>query len=393
MVWEESRMHIGRTAAIVDLGALKKNMATIRSRLPEGTEVCAVVKANGYGHGAVGIYPALKESGVDRYAVAVWQEGRTLREAGVTEPIHILGSTPDEEMDEVVRYGLTPTLFTESMAESLNEACRKAVEEGSVPADYRCGADVKLDTGMGRIGFPCEDSTVEVLCRMHSLPYIRLEGLFTHFARADEADKSDALSQMDRFRAMEKKLADNGVVFPRKHLQNSAAIMEMSEAGGTMVRPGIILYGIYPSDEVNREAFPLVPVLSWVSHVSFVKEVPAGTPISYGGTFVTKRPSRIATVPVGYADGYRRDLSNRGVVQIGDQLAPVVGRICMDQFMVDVTDLPPVRRGDTVWLIGEKVTAEDMASAIGTIPYEIVCGISERVPRLYVDGQQAVSTP
>ena len=386
MVWEESRMHIGRTAAIVDLDALKKNMATIRSRLPEGTEVCAVVKANGYGHGAVGIYPALKESGVDRYAVAVWQEGRTLREAGVTEPIHILGSTPDEEMDEVVRYDLTPTIFTESMAESLNEACRNAVEAGTVAADYRSGADVKLDTGMGRIGFPCDDSTVEVLCRMEKLPYIRLEGLFTHFARADEADKTDALAQMERFRTMEKKLAENGVVFTRKHLQNSAAIMEMNEAGGTMVRPGIILYGIYPSDEVNREAFPLVPVLSWVSHVSFVKEVPAGTPISYGGTFVTERPSRIATVPVGYADGYRRDLSNRGLVQIGDRLAPVVGRICMDQFMVDVTDLPPVHRGDTVWLIGEKVTAEDLAAAIGTIPYEIVCGISERVPRLYING-------
>ena len=373
-----SELRYGRTTAIIDLAALKENVRHIRAKLAPGTQLCAVVKANGYGHGAAAICPALREAGVDRFAVAIWQEGRALREAGVTAPIHILGDTIDEEMDMVIRYQLIPTVFSEEMAGHFAEAAREV--------GVTLPIDIKLDTGMHRIGFLCEPASVDAIERISKLPNLRMEGVFTHFARADEWDKTTTEEQYARFTGMLEALGERGVTFAVRHTANSAAIMDIPGTHQNMVRAGIILYGLYPSREVHRENLELKPVLQWVSHVSHVKTLPAGEPISYGGTHVTGRETIVATVPVGYADGYRRELSDRGAVVIRGKLAPILGRVCMDQMMVDVTDFDEVKRGEPVQLIGGPMDAETMAELVGTISYEIVCGISERVPRVYVDG-------
>lgn len=364
-----------RAAAIIDLAALEWNINEIKKHLAKGVRLMAVVKADAYGHGFSGLYPIFKKCGVDQYAVAFWQEGARLREQGVTEPILILGDTMDEEMTEVVRYDLMPAIFTESMARAYSEAvCQAGI----------CGrVHIKLDTGMGRIGFPCCEETVETIQRIGELPGIQLEGIFSHFARADETDKTEARKQYERYVGVLSMLEHRGVRIPIRHIDNSAAIMEMEDTQQSMVRAGIILYGLYPSSEVDQDRLSLKPVLRWISHVSYVKTVPAGTPIGYGGTYVTSRPSVIATIPVGYADGYSRGLSNRGKVQIRGQEAPILGRVCMDQFMVDVTHIPDVQRGDPVILLGEEFGAEQMADLLGTISYEVVCDISGRVPRIY----------
>lgn len=364
-----------RAAALVDLSALEWNIRQIKERLAHGVKLMAVVKADAYGHGFSGLYPTFKACGVDQYAVAFWQEGARLRERGVTEPILILGDTMEEEMEEAVRYDLMPAIFTETMAGAYSRAAVRAGIRGRV--------HIKLDTGMGRIGFPCVSETAEAIGRIGELPGISIEGIFSHFARADEADKTDAKRQYERFRWMLKQLEQRGIRIPERHIDNSAAIMEMEDTQQSMVRAGIILYGLYPSREVDRTRLRLLPVMRWVSHVSFVKKVPAGTPIGYGGAYVTSRPSVIATIPVGYADGYSRGLSGRGSVRIRGQEAPVLGRVCMDQFMADVTEIPEVCRGDEAILLGEEMTAERMADLLGTISYEVVCDISGRVPRIY----------
>lgn len=364
-----------RAAAMIDLAALEDNIHNIQKCLRPGVRLMAVVKANAYGHGAAEIYPTLKKCGVSEYAVAFWQEGAALREAGITEPILILGDTMDEDMEQVVEYDLTSAIFTVSMAKALNQA---AMKKGKV-----CPIHIKLDTGMGRIGFPCTEEAVREILELRSLERLRIEGIFTHFARADEIDKKSAKEQYARYTWMRKRLKEEGLEIPVGHVDNSAGIMELPDAQQEMVRAGIILYGLYPSNEVDRERLSLRPVLTWVSHVSYVKEVPTGTPISYGGTFVTRRPSVIATIPVGYADGYSRALSNKGKVLVQGQEAPVCGRVCMDQFMVDVTDIPGVKRGDPVTLLGGELSVDWMADQLGTIPYEVVCDISSRVPRIY----------
>ncbi|MBQ7915340.1 MAG: alanine racemase [Firmicutes bacterium] len=367
---------IYRAAAIIDLAALEENVRNIRSCLKPGVKLTAVVKADAYGHGMAGLYPVLKRCGVERYAVAFWQEGMHLREEGVTEPILILGDTMEEDMAKVLEQDLIPAVFTMSMAEGMNAAAKLAGKKARI--------HIKLDTGMGRIGFPCTEEAIQQILRISKMENLEIEGIFSHFARADEVDKTHAREQYERYHWMIERLAEEGVEIPLRHIDNSAGIMELGEAQEAMARAGIILYGLYPSHEVDRSKLKLKPVLSWISHVSFVKEVPAGTPISYGGTFVTQRPSVIATVPVGYADGYSRNLSNKGKVLIHGKEAPICGRVCMDQFMVDVTDIEGVKRGDQVTLLGGSLTADWMADLLGTINYEVVCDISVRVPRIYV---------
>lgn len=366
---------IYRAAAVIDLAALEENVRNIQKCLGPDVLLTAVVKADAYGHGMSGLYPVFKKCKVQRYAVAFWQEGARLRQIGVTEPILILGDTMDDEMGQLLKYDLIPAVFSVQMAAAYSRQSAEAGVTGRV--------HIKLDTGMGRIGFPCTKEALSEILAISRMDHIRIEGIFSHFARADETDKTDARSQYERYTWMLRRLEEEGLSIPVRHIDNSAAIMEMRDTQQTMARAGIILYGLYPSDQLSRQSLKLKPVLSWVSHVSFVKKVPAGTPISYGGTFVTKRPSVIATIPVGYADGYSRGLSNRGKVLIHGQEAPVCGRVCMDQFMVDVTDLPPVRRGDPVTLLGGALDADWMAGLLGTINYEIVCGISNRVPRIY----------
>ena len=376
----------GRTAAVIDLAKLRRNARAIRARIPGEALFCAVVKADAYGHGADRMIPVLRECGVDRYAVAFLREGQNLREAGVTEPIHILGDTCPEDMQGVIEAGLIPAVFDMEMAREFSDA---AVQAGTV-----LPIDIAIDTGMGRIGFQTADETqrekaLRQIRRISEMPNLQIEGLFSHFARADEADKSFTAVQTERFVRMRELLAEHGICPKICHIANSAAILELPETCQQMMRAGIILYGLMPSDEVAEDALRLEPVLSWVSHVTCVKEVPAGTPIGYGSTYVTERTSRIATIPVGYADGYRRELSNTGAVEIAGQLAPIRGRVCMDQFMVDVTDILGVKRGDPVHLIGELMTADRMAALAHTISYEIVCGISIRVPRVYTDGDSS----
>ncbi|MBQ5959407.1 MAG: alanine racemase [Firmicutes bacterium] len=376
----------GRTAAVIDLAKLRRNVREIRAKIPEEALFCAVVKADAYGHGADRMIPVLRECGVDRYAVAFLREGQNLRNAGVTEPIHILGDTCPEDMQGVIEAGLIPAVFDVEMARDFSEA---AVRAGTV-----LPIDIAIDTGMGRIGFQTADEAMreqaaEQIESISQMPNLKIEGLFSHFAKADETDKTFTAVQTERFAGMREKLAERGIRPQICHIANSAAILELPETCQQMMRAGIILYGLMPSDEVSANGARLEPVLSWISHVSYVKEVPAGTPIGYGGTYVTDRTSRIATIPVGYADGYRRDLSNTGAVEIAGRLAPIRGRVCMDQFMVDVTDIPDVKRGDPVRLIGDLMTADRMAELAHTISYEIVCGISIRVPRVYTDGDSS----
>ena len=376
----------GRTAAVIDLAKLRRNVREIRAKIPEEALFCAVVKADAYGHGADRMIPVLRECGVDRDAVAFLREGQTLRNAGVTEPIHILGDTCPEDMQGVIEAGLIPAVFDVEMARDFSEA---AVRAGTV-----LPIDIAIDTGMGRIGFQTADEAMreqaaEQIESISQMPNLKIEGLFSHFAKADETDKTFTAVQTERFAGMREKLAERGIRPQICHIANSAAILELPETCQQMMRAGIILYGLMPSDEVSANGARLEPVLSWISHVSYVQEVPAGTPIGYGGTYVTDRTSRIATIPVGYADGYRRDLSNTGAVEIAGRLAPIRGRVCMDQFMVDVTDIPDVKRGDPVRLIGDLMTADRMAELAHTISYEIVCGISIRVPRVYTDGDSS----
>ncbi len=376
----------GRTAAVIDLAKLRRNVQEIRAKIPGEALFCAVVKADAYGHGADRMIPVLRECGVDRYAVAFLREGQNLRSAGVTEPIHILGDTCREDVQGVIEAGLIPAVFDMEMARDFSEA---AVRAGTV-----LPIDIAIDTGMGRIGFQTADEAMREqsagqILTVSKLPNLKIEGLFSHFAKADETDKAFTAMQAERFARMRELLAEHGIRPQICHIANSAAILELPETCQQMMRAGIILYGLMPSDEVSANGVRLEPVLSWVSHVSYVKEVPAGTPIGYGGTYVTERTSRIATIPVGYADGYRRDLSNSGAVEIAGKLAPIRGRVCMDQFMVDVTDIPGVKRGDPVHLIGDLMTADRMAELAHTISYEIVCGISIRVPRVYTDGDSS----
>ncbi|MBQ4382873.1 MAG: alanine racemase [Firmicutes bacterium] len=376
----------GRTVAVIDLAKLRRNVREIRAKIPEEALFCAVVKADAYGHGADRMIPVLRECGVDRYAVAFLREGQNLRNAGVTEPIHILGDTCPEDMQGVIEAGLIPAVFDVEMARDFSEAAARA---GTV-----LPIDIAIDTGMGRIGFQTADEAMreqaaEQIESISQMPNLKIEGLFSHFAKADETDKTFTAVQTERFAGMREKLAERGIRPQICHIANSAAILELPETCQQMMRAGIILYGLMPSDEVSANGARLEPVLSWISHVSYVKEVPAGTPIGYGGTYVTDRTSRIATIPVGYADGYRRDLSNTGAVEIAGRLAPIRGRVCMDQFMVDVTDIPDVKRGDPVRLIGDLMTADRMAELAHTISYEIVCGISIRVPRVYTNGDSS----
>ena len=333
----------------------------------------AVIKADGYGHGVKNLWPVLKEEGVEQAAVAVVPEALALREMGVDLPILILGYTAPSDAETLIRHEIRATVFTYAMAEALS---REATRLGR-PAYIH----IALDTGMRRIGFSCTEDSAQTIRRIAELPGIVVEGLFTHFARADEVDKSAALDQLHLYQRMADRLEELGVRIPIHHVSNSAAIMELPEARFQMVRAGIILYGLTPSGEMDTEAYPLYPVMELKSHVIYIKDVADGDRISYGGTYEAKGKRRIGTVPVGYADGYSRLLSNKGCVLIRGKRAPIAGRICMDQFMIDLTDVPEAREGDEVILFGEGLPLDELAEQVGTINYELACQVSARVPR------------
>lgn len=364
-----------RTEAVVRLGALRHNIQNVQSRLHTGCRLMAVLKGDGYGHGLQKIYPTLYAAGIRDYAVAIWEEGVMLRQAGCTDPILILGDTCDDCLEQLVRHNLTPAIFCVETAQKLNDI---AAAHGCVQSVH-----IKIDTGMHRIGFPADERALEPIRAISRMENLRITGAFTHFARADEPDGQAAMAQFDAYMALIQRLEDMGIPIPLRHVSNSPAILLRPEFQLDAVRAGDILYGLNPVDDEAWEKEDFQQVMHWYTQVAMVKTIPAGSQIGYGGTFTTTRPTTVATIPVGFADGYSRRLSNRGKVRIHGQDAPILGRVCMDQFMVDVTDIPNVQRGDTVALLDDHVSVLWMANLLDENVDEIVCGISKRVPRVY----------
>lgn len=372
--------HIRPTRVEINLDNLKHNLSEIRRVTTSGAKICAVVKADGYGHGALETARIALANGASYLAVAVLDEALELRQGGIEAPILILGFTPERHFDKIIEHDITQTIYNFESAKYLSETALKQGKTAKV--------HIKLDTGMSRLGFQADYSEVPEIEKIFELKSLFIEGFFTHFAKADESDPGFTKMQFERYKLVTSALEKDGYKIPIKHTANSAAIMQFPETHLDMVRPGIILYGLYPSDEVDKSKLNLKPVMSLKTKVSHVKTIGAGRAISYGGTYITKRQSRIATLPVGYADGYSRLLSSKASVIIKGQRAPIVGRICMDQCMVDVTDIKgDVEIGEDVVLIGEMgdevITADEIARILGTINYEVVCAFSKRVPRVY----------
>ena len=368
-----------RCYAEISLEAIGHNIREVKKRLPEGVKLLGVVKANAYGHGAVPVASYL-ENQVDYFATATIEEAVELRENGISAPILILGYVSPSQYGDLVEYDITQTI--DSYAQAL------ALEKEAARQNRKAKAHLAVDTGMTRIGFQVTEHDADEAAKIADLPHIELEGMFTHFSCADQEDKTYCSMQMEKYDKMTALLAERGVTIPLRHICNSAGIMEFDDHRFEMVRSGIITYGIYPSEEVKKERLDLNPALSWKSHVIHVKEVGPGIGVSYGATYVTEKPmTRIATVSAGYADGYPRALSNQGCVLIHGKKAPIIGRICMDQMMVDVTDIPDVQVEDVVTLIGtdgdETITIEEIANPAARFDYEMLCDISSRVTRVY----------
>ena len=373
--------YVRPSKAIVDLSKLDSNIRELRRVLKPDTRFMAVVKANAYGHGAVRIARQALDSGATWLGVAVPDEGAELREAGITAPILVLGGINENQVKTVVKYDLSQCIFSLELAKLLDEEAKQAGK--------RIGLHVKVDTGMGRIGLTDPEKIRELCSELKTYSHIDLEGIFTHFAAADEEDRAFTHNQLTRFNRILELLKSDGIQFKYIHAANSAGILEYPDAHFNLVRGGIAIYGYYPSQFVKENsAVRLEPILQWETRVIDVKDIDRGDSISYGRTFTADKPMRIAALPIGYADGFSRLLSNKGLGIINGYKAKVVGVVCMDQTMVDVTNIPSVKPGDTAVLIGnlgkELITADDLACLCNTIPYEILTGIGPRVPRFYI---------
>lgn len=364
--------------AEVDLDAIYHNIIEMRKHIRPDTLLLAVIKADAYGHGAVAVAKALEDE-VDYYAVAHLEEAEELRRYGIRTPILILGTCVPEEFEDLIRHQITINIYRLEDAKKLSETAQAMQQTAKV--------HIKLDTGMHRIGFPCNEQAVEDIKKIAALPGLELEGIFTHFAKADEKKKEAFEYQLNQFRYMLGVLENEGIRFPIRHAANSAAIMEAGDLELDMVRSGISTYGLYPSEEVEKDTADLRPAMALRSRITHVKTLPAGEGIGYGWTYTTTRETKVATIPTGYADGYKRALSNQGRVLIHGISAPIIGRVCMDQFMVDVTDVPNVKVGDMATLFGRDGNAwlpvEELANASASFNYEFVCGLTRRVPRIY----------
>ncbi len=376
-----------RVYAKIDLDAFRHNLKAIRTLLPQNTKIIAVIKTDAYGHGAEPIAKAAEPFDfVYGFAVATAEEALLLRQQGIIKPILILGYVFPEHYQMLAEYEIRPAVFTLETAVQLSQAAQKAGKDILI--------HMKIDTGMSRIGMQVTEENAKIIAQTASLPHIVIEGIFTHFARADEADKTDALNQLAQFQKMTAMTEALGVAIPYHHCANSAAIIDLPQADMDLVRAGIILYGLWPSGEVHKERLDLKPVLELKSHVAYVKKLEAGRSISYGGTYTLKEERIIATIPVGYGDGYPRSLSNKGYVLIHGKKAPVTGRVCMDQFMADVTDIADVKAGDTVTLAGKDgnqiLTLEELGELSGRFNYEFACGLGKRIPRIYYENGAAV---
>lgn len=377
-----------RVLAIVDLDAIASNIKNIRAKVDKNSGIIGIIKADAYGHGSVETAKVLLDNGADWLAVAVVDEGLNLRKNGITAPILLLGYTPELRLNDVINNGFIQTVYSYDTAKKLSEAASALGKKAVI--------HIKIDTGMGRIGYRVNEESADEIVKISKLPNIDVNGMFTHFSTADEADKSYTLEQYNKFVKMNDMLEERGLHIPVKHAANSAAIMDFDNMMFNMVRPGIILYGAYPSDEVKKENLLLSPAMSIKTHVSYVKDVNEGDSISYGRKYTAPSKRRIATIPVGYADGFIRAYSKGGKVLVRGEYAPIVGRICMDQFMVDVTDIDGVEVNDEVVLMGrqgdKEITADFIASVLDTINYEVFCTLSKRVPRQYIQNGKIVKT-
>ena len=375
-------MRFDNTYLTIDLDRIAANFKAIQEKA--GVPVMAIIKADAYGHGAIQVARQLQDRCLF-FGVSSMLEALELRNAGIQTPILILGQIPPAAFSVAIREGIRPTIFRYEDALALSETAR----EMGVEAPFHFA----VDTGMSRIGFQATEEDADICAKIAALPGLITEGLFSHFATADCEDLTKSKAQAERFEAFDKMLRERGVQVKIRHMDNSAGIMNFHKHYD-LVRAGIVTYGMYPSNEVKFEDLPLQPALSWSSRVTCVKTLPAGREISYGGTYVTTKPTVVATIPVGYADGYRRSLSGKFYVLIHGQKAPILGRICMDQMMVDVTDIPDVAVGDKVVLVGADgenvITMEEISAAADTFNYEFVCGISRRVPRYYCKNGEVV---
>lgn len=369
-----------RAQANINLDAIRHNIMEVRKKIKDITKLMIIIKADGYGHGAVPIARALKDVPVDAYGVAIIEEAMELREAGIVNPILILGYTPKEQYELVVKYNVMQTIFQYEMAKALDFEAEKVGKKAKI--------HIKIDTGMSRIGFSDTQESLWEIKQISELKNIEIDGIFSHFACADEEEKASAISQMERFNNYVNLLKKENIQIPMKHMSNSAGIIELPEANNDMVRCGIATYGMYPSEWVRKTGIELIPAMELKTHVIYIKEVEAGVGVSYGSTYVTSKKTKIATIPVGYADGYSRNLSNKGRVIIHGEYAPIIGRICMDQFMVDVTHISNVKQGDTVTLVGRDqdafLSVEEIAEMSHSFPYEFVCNVGKRIPRIYI---------
>ncbi len=371
-----------RVWAEVDLDAIRENMVHMKENIAENTKILAVIKTDGYGHGGVPIAKMLEQLDfMFGYAAATYEEAHVLREAGVKKPILILGYTFPYCYEELIREEIRPAVYRRDTVEELAAAAAKVGQKAKV--------HIKVDTGMGRIGITPDEEGLEFVRFLIEHPELEVEGIFTHFAKSDEADKTSANHQLELFQDFIKKIqTELGITIPVKHCSNSAAILEMPQANMDMVRAGITTYGLYPSEEVSKDIVPLRAAMSLYSHIVYCKTIHAGQSVSYGGLFTAQKDTRVATIPVGYGDGYPRSLSGKGYVLIHGKKAPILGRVCMDQFMVDISEIPEAMDGDKVTLLGmdgtERITAEELGELSGRFNYEFVCDLGKRIPRVYI---------
>lgn len=379
--WEEIPEYCRRGYAEIDLDAIEENMVNMKRNLAPQTKMIGVIKTNGYGHGSIPIARTLEPLDfMFGFAVATFEEAACLREAGIVKPVLVLGYTFPYAYEAMAEKEIRATVFRYDTIEQLKTAAKRAGKPVKV--------HIKVDTGMSRIGITPDEEGLRFVQALMRQDGIEIEGIFTHFAKADESDKTGAREQIEMFRRFltmtEERL---GLSIPLRHCSNSAGILELPEANMDVVRAGITLYGLYPSDEVSKEIVSLRPALSLYSEVVYCKTIHKGQSVSYGGTFTAEEDMRIATVPLGYGDGYPRSLSGKGYVLIRGKKAPILGRICMDQFMVDVTEIPEALEGDKVTLLGvdgaEKISAELLGDLSGRFNYELVCDLGQRIPRIY----------
>ena len=378
-----------RVYAKIDLDAIHHNMNSMEQRIAEGTKIIAVVKTDGYGHGAIEIAEELEtDERIFGYATATPEEACILRRHKVRKPILVLGYSFEDDYEEMIWQEIRPAVFTWEMAEKISQIACHLRKTAPI--------HIKLDTGMSRIGYQITEEAADEIARIAKLPGIAMEGMFTHFAKADEADKQFTFDQMEQYEKMVHMLKVRGVDIPLHHCSNSAGIAEIPQANMDLVRAGITLYGLWPSDEVDKHSLDLHPVMELKSKVVHIKTLEAGRCISYGGTCVLDSTRKVATIPVGYGDGYPRSLSGKGYVLIHGQKAPILGRVCMDQFMVDVTDIRDVALLDEVTLFGKDgqacITMEELSELSGRFNYEFACDIGKRVPRVFYKNNAILKT-